>query len=168
MPGAYVTRDTGSQSQALLESCGITVIAMGAENEMREVNVFNSSDIASENDVDDPDLGSPNKVCDPSGPGIGIGGWFNASFPNCDPQGNLLIIQDPRVDNETDPNDSAWGGCFKFEFAVEFNMINMGLLDIEEPTNITVSCSSIEDADILVFYRLNLEPFCFLILLLYS
>ena len=137
-PGAYVTKGTGSQSAALLESCGLSVIAMGADNEMREVNVFDSSEM----DVDDPDLGSPNEMCSPPGPGVGMGGEPTSYFSNCDPQGNLLIIQDPRVPDETDPNDSGFGGCFKFEFVVEFSLINMGLLDVEEPTSITVSLLS--------------------------
>jgi hypothetical protein len=103
------------------------------------INVFNSSNIKSSSWRDDPDLGSPNRKCTPKGPGIGVGGRPNASFPNCDPLGNLLIIQNPAV--TTAPNDYAKGGCMSFSF-FDFGSVvkidDFGLLDIEEGANVTV------------------------------
>jgi hypothetical protein len=56
---------------------------------------------------------------------------------NCEPLGNLLIIQNENktVDN---PNDSAFGGCLVFTFIDPVDLINIGLLDVEEIANITV------------------------------
>jgi hypothetical protein len=58
--------------------------------------------------------------------------------PNCIPQGNLLIIQDTGTP-ESRPNDSANGGCMNIKFQSGVSLVDMGLLDVEEPgLNITV------------------------------
>jgi hypothetical protein len=60
------------------------------------INVFDSSNVQGGGErTGDFDLGSPNSLCRPSGPGIGDGGGPNSRFPNCDPQGNMLILQNP-------------------------------------------------------------------------
>jgi hypothetical protein len=47
----------------------------------------------------DPDLGAPNRECDPpGGPGKGAGGAPDGDGPNCDPLGNVLIVQEPGAD----------------------------------------------------------------------
>jgi hypothetical protein len=103
-----------------------------------EVNVFDSSDISSTKPNPDADLGSPNRRC--GGPGIGSGGVPTSKYPNCDEQGNLLIIQN--TDNqENDPNDSPDGGCITLEFSSGIELVNMGLLDVEERTEIKVRLS---------------------------
>ena len=51
-------------------------------------------------------------------------------FPNCEPRGNLIIIQDPRYTDR--PNDSAFGGCLLFTFETPVELVNLGLLDLEE------------------------------------
>jgi hypothetical protein len=84
-----------AQQQQILLDCGITsVTAASNSGEPRNVNVFNSSDIKGTHPKFDPDLGSPNRLCPSKGPGRGRGGRPNGPFPNCIPQGNLLIIQD--------------------------------------------------------------------------
>jgi hypothetical protein len=134
-PCLYLSRE--AQQQAILAACGITNIVAKKGNIEREVNVFNSSNIRSTNPINDPDLGSPNCVCPGSGPGIGAGGVPTSKYPNCDPLGNLLIIQN--TDNpESDPNDSPLGGCITFEFGRAVELVNMGLLDVEERTEIKV------------------------------
>jgi hypothetical protein len=129
----------------LLESdCGFYI------SSKKKINIFNSSNIKSTSWRYDPDLGSPNVQCNPSGPGRGVGGVPSSSFPNCDPLGNLLIVQNPAV--TTRPNDDARGGCIIFDLSprlpahnqeIRANYIDdFGLLDIEEGAKITVRNSS--------------------------
>jgi hypothetical protein len=124
VPGRYLSR--AGQANALLEACGLTVMATSKNNTMLNVNIFNSS-----NPINDLDLGSPNCVCPGSGPGIGAGGVPTSKYPNCAPQGNLVIIQNPES-QENDPNDSADGGCLFFKFERLVELVNMGLLDMDE------------------------------------
>ena len=107
---------------------------------MREINVFNSSSITG----GDTDLGSPNEGCTPSGPGVGAGGNPLSDFPNCEPQGNLLIVQEMNngvLVAEDNPDDERQGGCIIFTFEDPFELVNMGIMDIDEDegANITVS-----------------------------
>jgi hypothetical protein len=86
----------------------------------------------------DPDLGSPNIMCDPSGPGLGKGGEPCGAGPNCNPLGNVLIIQneDPKI---TIPDDNVNGGTIIFDFNGEAEYVgDIGLLDIDRETSITV------------------------------
>jgi hypothetical protein len=129
----------GPQAAQLFDACGVTVSAKQGDI-VRRVNVFNSSNIKNSNPINDPDLGSPNEACPGGGPGIGEGGKPDAPFPNCVPQGNLLIIQDPRADPDI-ANDSGLGGCITFEFSSPIEIVNTGILDSEEPgVSVTVSC----------------------------
>jgi hypothetical protein len=107
----------------------------------------------------DPDLGSPNRHCPGGGPGKGKGGRPDAPFPNCMPQGNLLIIQNS---NASVPNDSPDGGCMMFEFRRGVNLVNIGLLDVEESASITVRtpyCQSV----MLWFYTFFPQSNCWLV-----
>lgn len=52
-------------------------------------------------------------------------------FENCDPLGNLIIIQNDKID-PSKPNDSPHGGCIYFDFAFPVLLKNLGLLDIDE------------------------------------
>jgi hypothetical protein len=123
-------------AQVLSDTCGgMFVFGTG------DVNVFDSSNILSVDD--DPDLGSPNRKCNPKGPGRGRGGNPGAAFPNCKPLNNLLILQNPTITDR--PNDDPNGGCFAFDFTELFDLSNVlvsiddiGLLDIEEGATITV------------------------------
>jgi hypothetical protein len=60
---------------------------------------------------------------------------------NCEPLGNLLIIQNENKPVIT-PDDSSFGGCIIFTFAYPVAVINFGLLDPEEIANITVRTKS--------------------------
>jgi hypothetical protein len=129
-------------NQALLDSCGISANATYATYDGDRINVFDSSNILSQDD--DPDLGSPNRKCSPAGPGKGRGGNPNAAFPNCEPLGNLLILQNHNITDR--PNDSPERGCITFDFvnrdtSYEQEPVlikDFGLLDIEEGAGIYV------------------------------
>jgi hypothetical protein len=128
------------QDEELLAKCGLKVSAKEG-NIVRRVNVFNTSNIKSNNPKDDPDLGSPNMMCPGGGPGKGVGGEPGSPFPNCVPLGNALIIQDNRT-NTSVANDSPFGGCLLFEFTTPIEVLNAGILDVEEPgVSVTVSCN---------------------------
>jgi len=64
----------------------------------------------------DPDLGSPNEHCPGGGPGKGAGGVPSAPGKNCDPLGNVLIIQEYNKEAMDIPDDNADGGKIYFDF----------------------------------------------------
>jgi hypothetical protein len=140
IPGLFLNRE--AQRLKLLNDCGLAVTAI-KDGQTLNVNVFNSSNIKNSNPKNDPDLGSPNEACPGGGPGVGAGGGPNAPFPNCIPQNNLLIIQSPDSP-ENVPNDNGAGGCFIIEFQQSVELVNMGLLDMEE-NNIQVLVSKFID-----------------------
>lgn len=82
----------------------------------------------------DPDLGSPNKLCIPSGPGVGVGGIPTSIGANCDPQGLVLIVQEQ---DQPAPDDNAQGGEIVFDFAYPTDVNSLGLMDIEPLGNLT-------------------------------
>jgi hypothetical protein len=83
-----------AQAARLSKSCRMTVSFANAL--ASGINVFNSSNVQGPGVArGDFDLGSPNENCRPAGPGIGSGGRPNSRFPNCNPQGNMLILQNP-------------------------------------------------------------------------
>jgi hypothetical protein len=125
------------QREKLIEDCGmiVSVVDRTTGEEAGRVNVFDSANIRSRLPGDDSDLGAPNEGCEGGGPGVGAGGKPTAAFPNCSPQGNLLIIQN---EQEVLPNDSPFGGCILVEFIRYVELSDMGLLDLEEGATITV------------------------------
>jgi hypothetical protein len=137
-PGKFLSSGS-TQELKLLNACGLRVTATDQGSPL-DVNVFNSSAIRNRNPKFDPDLGSPNEKCANPGPGVGVGGRPSSPFPNCVPQNNLLIIQN-KNNTEDDPNDSSFGGCFIVAFERPVVLLNMGLLDMEEP-NITITVSN--------------------------
>ncbi len=81
----------------------------------------------------DKDLGSPNMHC-PGGtfPGKGEGGEPDGNGPNCNPLGNVLIVQDT---DETCVSDNKDGGHMEFEFNPPVEYVkNIGLLDVDYAT----------------------------------
>ena len=86
----------------------------------------------------DPDLGSPNENCEGGGPGVGLGGGPDAPFPNCDPLGNVLIIQES--DKET-PDDSATGGTIVFDFMLPVAVEEISIMDIDDGKLVKVEVS---------------------------
>jgi hypothetical protein len=119
------------------------------------INVFDSlNGVLSKYPRDDPDLGAPNTACGPildngkNGLGRGNGGKpfitvggqrVENPYKDCDPLGNLLIIQNGDIRVEEKANDSPFGGCMEFEFnGLQVTLNDFGLLDLEETVEITV------------------------------
>jgi hypothetical protein len=92
--------------------------------------LFDTANPGSEKNGGDPDLGAPNKNCSPPGPGKGLGGEPGALGENCNPLGNVLIIQEPGVDV---PDDNRNGGIITLDFPLEGGQYvdEIGLLDID-------------------------------------
>jgi hypothetical protein len=78
--------------------------------ERQKVRLFDSLNPTGNDD----DLGSPNMRCSPSGrPGKGKGGELGMEGENCEPLGNVLIIQEG---TKAKPNDNSHGGITHFDF----------------------------------------------------
>lgn len=85
----------------------------------------------------DSDLGAPNGACDVTGPkpGHGPGGApFKSDgspnpYKNCEPLGNVLIIQES---NKSCPDDTAKGGWINFDFTEPAHVALAKLLDVDE------------------------------------
>jgi hypothetical protein len=83
-----------------------------------------------------------------TGPGRGEGGkpfikvngqTVDNPYKNCEPLGNLLIIQNGDTRVEEKANDSPFGGCMEFDFnGLRVTLTDFGLLDLEEVAEITV------------------------------
>lgn len=88
----------------------------------------------------DLDLCSPNESC--GGPGKGEGGKPDAVGANCEPLGNVLIIQEPN-DNVQIPDDNVDGGVitFRFENAHPVRVKSIGLHDIDYKSFLRVKSS---------------------------
>ena len=131
---AGVPLTDASQTLALEADCLLSVsVSDTVDNNV--LNIFDSSNILSDNNKNDPDLGTPNRACPGGGPGKGTGGKPDAAFPNCEPEGNLLIIQNESID-PSEPNDSAYGGCILFEFVQPVTLLDFGVMDIDEAMNV--------------------------------
>ena len=119
--GEYVT-------DQLLAEFGVTV---SAESDTGYVpgggaRAFDTSNPGG--DDGDDDLGSPNEACEGGGPGHGPGGAPDQPFPNCEPQGIVLIIQES--DKET-PDDNSAGGVISFFFTNPVIIEEFAILDID-------------------------------------
>jgi hypothetical protein len=141
LANVYLTNAT--QAQRLLTDCGLTVSAVKGTT-IQKVNVFDSSRPTTSNPNNDPDLGTPNRDCPGGGPGIGNGGKRSSPWPNCVSQGNLIIIQDPNKPPGL-ANDNQYGGCITFEFTNPVQMVDMGILDLDEQGT-TVKVRNNDDA----------------------
>lgn len=87
----------------------------------------------------DPDLGSPNFLCTPPGPGVGTGGEPGMPGENCEYLGNVLIIQENNSDTSI-PDDNADGGKITLEFNPPAIFVNrIGLLDVDYKTDLIVT-----------------------------
>lgn len=76
-------------------------------------------------------FGSPNERCDPPGPGRGLGGEPEEPGNNCEPLGNVLIIQDGN--DMSQPLSSESGGVISFAFDSRVERVNeIGLFNIGE------------------------------------
>lgn len=88
----------------------------------------------------DPDLGSPNERCPSGGPGKGEGGEPDAVGANCEPLGNVLIIQEQN-DRLDIPDDNVDGGVITFHFEKPVRVKKIGLLDIDYESFLRVKTS---------------------------
>jgi hypothetical protein len=121
--------------EALHSGCGMTVTRYNTTAKFITVLDSQSPVRNTRNSARDPDLGSPSRTC--GGVGRGKGGKKGKLWENCEPLGNVLILQDTRYSY---PNDHVGGGCMKFTFDVPVTNITLGLLDIDsaETAAITV------------------------------
>lgn len=86
----------------------------------------------------DWDLGTPNS--DFGGPGIGVGGRAGQFGENSIAKGNLLIVAEDVVDNNSDglvddPDDEARGGSIRFDFFTPVTVSSIYLVDLDDGTN---------------------------------
>jgi hypothetical protein len=90
--------------------------------------LFDTSDVGNATGGD-TDLGSPNEMCSPSGPGVGAGGAPDKLGEYCVPQENVLIVQKARIDR---PEDSEDGGVIIFDFTSQVQRLyEVGLMNIK-------------------------------------
>jgi hypothetical protein len=101
--------------------------------------IFDTSN-PGDNYVGDLDLGSPNALCSPSGPGIGLGGQpkDGERGENCAPLGNVQIIQEVNA-NLSVPDDNGKAGIMEFNFAPLAETVGeIRLLDVDETVRVEV------------------------------
>lgn len=87
------------------ETLGLTLFAEGGVGTLPRLFDTANPGGATNDDCGDRDLGAPNKECPGGGPGEGVGGEPGAPGENCDPLGNVLIIQEPGEDCPDDNVD---------------------------------------------------------------
>jgi len=127
-PGEYIGDDE------FLEY-GLTLSATGGFGELPRL--FDTTNPGTR-EYGDPDLGAPNERCPGGGPGKGEGGEPDGAGPNCSPQGNALIIQEPN-DRLDIPDDNVNGGEIAFWFEPKADYVySIGILDVDDPVKITV------------------------------
>ena len=118
---------------------GLTFFAEGGKGNLP--CLFDTANPGSEAEGGDEDLGAPNEACTPAGPGVGEGGAPGMEGENCEPLGNVLIIQEKKVDV---PDDNKEGGILTIDFPVEAGsesgqyVFSIGLLDIDYETSVVV------------------------------
>ena len=112
----------------------MTLSASGGEGNLP--CLFDTANPGSQETCSNPDLGAPNEACPGGGHGWGIGGIPGTEGKNCEPLGNVLIMQEPGSDC---PDDNVDGGMIIFDFDEPAEVVySMGLLDIDYKTTVTV------------------------------
>ena len=101
-------------------SLGLTLFAEGGEGSLP--CLFDTANPRKEKTGGDPDLGAPNNYCTPPGPGRGDGGRPGEPGENCDPLGNVLIIQEPGIDV---PDDNRDGGLLTLDFPAGWRLLRV-------------------------------------------
>jgi hypothetical protein len=132
LPNGTETEGGSLVSGTEWSSYGVTVSALSSVNgstasSLRLFDTANPSNTTTS-------LGSPNELCLPvAGPGVGPNGGPGEPGENCEPQGNVLIL-----------NESSSGGIIHFNFTDQVQTIHeIGLMDIAQDavTTITVKYS---------------------------
>ena len=118
------------------DSHGVKIKAYGAGyTPGNKARIYDTTFYATNNDHGDPDLGSPNENCPGGGPGIGKGGkpTLDNGQPNpganCEPQGNVLIVQES---NKPEADDSGYSSMIEFTFRFPVSLESVGLMDVDE------------------------------------
>ena len=113
-----------------LSSYGLMIDTAGGYSPSSKARIFDTGNPGINPFDNDPDLGSPNANCPNSGPGIGAGGAPGSKGANCDPLGNVLIIQET---NKGTPDDNSAGGTLSFSFqqGKPVKVEHIGLLDMD-------------------------------------
>ena len=114
---------------------GLSFFAEGGKG--KRPCLFDTANPGSEAEGGDEDLGAPNEACSPAGPGVGEGGAPGKEGENCEPLGNVLIVQEKNVDV---PDDNKEGGILTIDFPTEGGqyVYNIGLLDIDYETSVVI------------------------------
>lgn len=94
-PGAYIGDNEYTKY-------GLTMTASGGLGTLPRL--FDTANPGGQDGFGDKDLGAPNRHCTPSGPGKGEGGEPDEVGANCNPLGNVLIVQEPN-DHPEIPDD---------------------------------------------------------------
>lgn len=133
--GDYVTND-------FFKQFGVTIAAYSASGGYTPNNAARICNSGLINRQGNAALGSPNGYC-PGGrhPGQGDGGKPGSAFANCNPQGNLLIVQDA---GQRQPYDNPTGGSIRFKFErpayIESVTIMNIVTDANQPKLMSVHC----------------------------
>jgi hypothetical protein len=124
--GAYL-------SDQWFDEYGLTLSASGGFGDFPRL--FNTTHVGTVENGD-PDLGAPNRECDTPGPGVGFGGIPGTRGENCEPLGNVLIIQETEKEQ---PDDNAGGGVITFDFAQPVEFVHeIGMMDIEGDDSVII------------------------------
>ena len=135
--GATIPR--GAYLENEFDDFGLTLSSSGGFGNLPRV--FDTSNPGTM-ELGDPDLGSPNEACPSGGPGTGKGGKPGTKGENCVAVGNALIIQEVNDDMSV-PDDNVDGGSIVFEFdPVAEYVSEIGLLDVDYMTAITIESES--------------------------
>jgi len=127
-PGAYIEDEYAAFGLTLSASGGLGTLP----------RLFDTANPGGKDGFGDPDLGAPNERCNGGGPGWGEGGEPDGAGPNCNPLGNVLIIQEPNGKPQI-PDDNVDGGTIEFNFEPKAERVNsIGLLDVDYKTTLYV------------------------------
>lgn len=131
LPNGSPTEGGSYVSAEWLDEVGFTLSASGGYSS--SPLILNTSNIGSDNES----LGSPNEKCSLPGPGSGAGGEPDMPGANCDPLGNVLIIQTNDIEENA---ANSKGGVITFDFFPIAPLVHsIGLLGITgNNTTITV------------------------------
>ena len=119
----------------LREQCGgVNVVGYNYDNQNQGWNwPVNVLDTASPGNA--LDLGSPNRECSPSGPGVGADGEPGSQYANCNEQGKALILQRQGI---TQPSDIDARGMIYFQYDTPVTINRIGVLDGKEHVEVWV------------------------------
>jgi hypothetical protein len=73
-----------------------------------------------------------------------------SAFPNCEAQGNVMIIQDENI-HPSIPSDSRNGGCLDFTFTQRGGVVNLGIMDIDGSDNVDITITTDEEVELETF-----------------